>query len=155
MRIVDTSEYVSMLRELTEEGREVSMLISGSSMSPYLVHGRDSIRFKKPDCKLKKGDMVFFKRDSGQYVMHRIVKIRKEGFYMLGDAQSKTEGPIGREQIFGLVTAVKRRGKWEQPGSFWWEFFAHVWIHLRALRQPIVCMYRAVRGLAGRAKKDG
>lgn len=34
-RLVDTREYVSALRELTEEGREVSLLISGSSMSPF------------------------------------------------------------------------------------------------------------------------
>lgn len=35
MKVVNTREYVSMLRELTEEGKEVSMLIAGSSMSPF------------------------------------------------------------------------------------------------------------------------
>ena len=37
MKKVDTFEYVSVLKELVEEGREVSMLISGSSMSPFLL----------------------------------------------------------------------------------------------------------------------
>ena len=59
MKLVNTQEYVSMLRELTEQGREVNMLISGNSMSPFLMHGRDSIRLKKPERKLRKGDMVF------------------------------------------------------------------------------------------------
>ena len=31
-KVVDTREYVSVLRELAEEGKVVSMLIAGSSM---------------------------------------------------------------------------------------------------------------------------
>lgn len=141
MRMINTQEYISMLRELVEEGREVSMLISGNSMSPYLVHARDSIQMKKPDRDLKKGDMVFFQRESGQYVMHRIVKITQDGFYMLGDAQTQKEGPIRREQIFALITSVKRRGEWEKAGNFWWEFFAHIWIHLVFIRRPLIRLY--------------
>ena len=34
-KIVDTNAYVSVLRELAEEGRVVSMQIAGSSMSPF------------------------------------------------------------------------------------------------------------------------
>lgn len=153
MRQIDAREYISTLKELTKEGKEVSMLISGSSMSPYLVHARDSICFKKPDRRLKKGDMVFFQRTTGQYVMHRIVKIKKDGYYMLGDAQREIEGPIKEEQIFALVTRVKRRGKWEGPESFWWKFFAHVWIHLVPVRQGIVSVYRIGHRIFKKEKK--
>lgn len=45
MRLVDTRAYVGMLRELVEQGKEVRMVISGSSMAPFLIHGRDSIFF--------------------------------------------------------------------------------------------------------------
>lgn len=48
MKVVDTREYVGMLKELTEEGKEVSMLVFGSSMAPFLIHARDMIYFKKP-----------------------------------------------------------------------------------------------------------
>ena len=64
-RVVDTREYLDVLRGLTEEGKEVSLLISGSSMSPFLIHARDYVYFRKPDRELKKGDIVFFQRDSG------------------------------------------------------------------------------------------
>ena len=37
VRTVDTREYVSILRELVQEGKEVSMTIAGSSMSPFSV----------------------------------------------------------------------------------------------------------------------
>ena len=43
MKMMDTRAYVGMLKELVEQGREVRMVISGSSMAPFLIHGRDSI----------------------------------------------------------------------------------------------------------------
>lgn len=144
MREVDTQEYVSMLKELVEEGHQVSLLISGSSMAPFLIHHRDTIYFKQPDRELKAGDMVFYQRRNGKYVMHRIRRIRPEGFYMIGDAQMEIEGPLQREQIFGLVTAVVRKGKLVRPGDFWWEFFARVWLRIIPLRGLICRIYSAI-----------
>jgi hypothetical protein len=141
MRELDTQEYVSMLKELVEEGHQVSLLISGSSMLPFLIHHRDTIYFQKPDRELQVGDMVFYRRSNGKYVMHRICRIRPEGFYMIGDGQKEIEGPLNREQIFGLVTAVKRKGKLIQPGNFWWEFFARVWPRIIPLRGIISRIY--------------
>lgn len=145
MRIIDTVEYVSVLRELTEAGQEVSMRISGNSMSPFLIHGRDSICFRKPDRPLKAGDMVFFQRLSGQFVMHRVCKVRPEGYYIIGDAQQVIEGPVQREQIFALINKVNRKGKWIGPGDFWWEFFAHVWLNVIPLRRIFVKLYGRFR----------
>lgn len=34
MKMMDTRAYVGMLKELVEQGREVRMVISGSSMAP-------------------------------------------------------------------------------------------------------------------------
>ena len=145
MKKVDTKEYVSMLRELTESGKEVSMLIAGSSMSPFLIHERDSICFKKPDRTLRRGDMVFYQRTSGQYVMHRIYKVSAEGYYIVGDAQQDIEGPVKREQIFALITRVRRKGKWIAPGDFWWEFFEHVWIRMVPVRRLIIGSYTKMK----------
>ena len=145
MRTVDTRAYVSVLRELVEEGKEVSMLIAGSSMAPFLVHQRDYIYFKKPERNLREGDMVFFERDSGQYVMHRIWKVKPDGYYIVGDAQTEIEGPVREEQIFAIITKVKRKDRWIEPGDFWWEFFEHVWIHIIPLRHVMMRLYAGIR----------
>ena len=58
MKRMDTRAYVGMLKELVEQGREVRMVISGSSMAPFLIHGRDSIFFRAPERELRKGDIV-------------------------------------------------------------------------------------------------
>ena len=141
MRRVDTREYVSVLRELTEQGKEVSLLISGESMSPFLRSERDYIYFKKPDRELRRGDMVFYQRENGQFIMHRIWKVKEDGFYITGDAQMEIEGPVQREQIFAYVTKVQRKGKWIGPGDFWWEFFEHVWIRIVPIRRVLRKLY--------------
>ena len=141
MRRVDTDAYVSMLRDLVNEGKECRLLISGSSMAPFLVHERDSILFSKPDRELRRGDMVFYQRDTGQYVMHRILKVKPEGLYIIGDAQTEVEGPVRPEQVFALVTKVNRKGKWVGPGNFWWWFFSTVWLRLFPVRRLILKLY--------------
>lgn len=43
MRKIANDVYIPVLKELVEEGKEVSMMISGSSMNPFLIHQRDYI----------------------------------------------------------------------------------------------------------------
>lgn len=140
-RLVDTAEYVGVLRGLVEEGHEVSMLVSGSSMSPFLIHLRDTIYFRKPDRPLRAGDIVFYQRDSGQYVMHRILRVRGDVYDIIGDAQIEVERGVRRGQIFAVITRVKRKGKLIGPGDFWWAFFARVWTKLIPLRPLIARAY--------------
>ena len=73
--------------------------------------------------------------------MHRIYKLRKEGLYIVGDAQREIEGPVNPSQIFAVVTKARRRGKWVEPGNFWWEFYEHVWIRLVVFRPIIFKLY--------------
>lgn len=140
-RLVDTNAYVTVLRELAKQGKIVSLLISGSSMSPFLCHNRDYIYFTRPWGELKRGDMVFYERGNGQFVMHRVYRVTPEGFYMVGDAQTEIEGPLQKDQIFGQVIKVKRKDKILEPGDFWWEFFAKVWIRIIPLRRPVTALY--------------
>lgn len=145
MKIIDTGAYVSTLRELTEEGHEVNMLISGNSMSPFMIHQRDYIYFSKPTTPLKKGDMVFYQRDNGQFVMHRICKVCKDGTYhIVGDAQQAIEPGIRRDQIFARVNKVKRKGKMIEPNSFWWFFFEKIWINIIPFRPLMRKMYSLI-----------
>ena len=141
-RTVDTQAYVEMLRSLVEEGHEVSMMISGSSMSPFLIHHRDMIYFRQPDRALRRGDMVFYQRENGQYVMHRILRVHPDETYeIIGDNQTEIEYGVRREQIFALITKVKRKGKMMGPRDFWWEFFAGFWLSVIPLRRVLSRAY--------------
>ena len=145
MRKLDTDAYISTLRDLVNQGKEVRLIISGSSMTPFLVHERDSILFSKPDSPLKRGDMVFYQRENGQFVMHRILHVKPEGLYIIGDAQIEIEGPVNPSCVFARITKVNRKGKWIGPGQFWWWFFQHIWLSIIPLRPYILKIFSLIK----------
>lgn len=157
VRIVNTQTFLGAVKDMVQEGREVPLTITGGSMTPFLVHGRDRVRLSKIEQPLKPGDMVLYQRASGQYVMHRIRYIRRNRteYYMIGDAQTDTEGPLTGQQIVAVVTAVCRKGKWLKPGDFWWEFFRKVWLRMVPLRRPVTKIYAFAAGRKkGRTYED-
>lgn len=142
LREVDIHQYLPVLIDIINTGKDVSLIISGSSMAPFLCHHRDTIIISKPDAPFFKGEMVFYTRTSGQYVMHRIHHIDKQGnLYIIGDNQTIIEGPVLPSQVFGVIHKVIRKGKVLKKGDFWWEFFEKVWIRIVPLRPFIVKLY--------------
>ncbi len=139
---LSTRDYLDTLKEAVGQGHACSMLITGGSMEPFLVGGRDTIRFAAPKEKLRRGDMVFFQRESGQYVMHRIRWVKEDGLYIIGDNQTETEGPVDPSRVFAVVFEVKRNGKILTPKSFWWRFFRTVWLRIIPLRHKLMGAYR-------------
>ena len=152
-KIVDINTYMPVLIDLLERGESVCLTITGQSMTPFLVHGRDQIRFQKPDRTLQRGDMAFFRRATGEYIMHRICRSDEHGYFFLGDNQQSIEGPIPPEQVFGLIIQVCRKGRWIGPGDFWWDFFAGPWLTLLPCRPLLRKAYQLIGGVfPGRTK---
>ena len=153
VRLVDTQEYMEMIRALLEDGQEVSMIVTGNSMRPFLKHGRDKICMKKTDRKLRKGDIVFYRRENGQYVMHRILKCGDQSYTLLGDGQIVPESGIRQEQIFARITKVQVRGKWIGPENFRWRFFEHIWIRFWGIRKLGLSFSSKVQNLKKSSKE--
>ncbi len=134
LKILSPEELMPPLLELMEETDCVPLVISGGSMSPFLVHGRDTVYLSKVRRPLQKGDMILYQRDNGSYILHRIYRAEPHSFTLVGDAQTQLEPGIRPDQVLALVTAVRRKGKILKPGSFWWDFFQKVWIRMVPLR---------------------
>lgn len=144
-RIVDIDAYMPVLHELLAQGQSVSLTVTGESMSPFLRHGRDQIRLAAVTAPPQRGDMVFFRRRNGQYIMHRVLRRMPDGNYaIIGDGQQQVESPIAPEQIFAVVTQVCRKGVRLGPESFWWRFFAGPWLTLLPLRPVLRRMARFI-----------
>lgn len=141
---VDTREYITVLKEMVEEGQEVAITIVGTSMEPFLIHNRDKIYFRKPDGSIKKGDMVFYQRETGAYVIHRVIKVKKQQYYMAGDHQTFLEGPIEKKQIFAKIVSVEREGTWLTEKDKLWKFFAGWWCRLFWCRKVINKLRRII-----------
>lgn len=141
VKVLPPEDAMVRLLAVMETGSAAPLVISGNSMSPFLIHGRDTVYLSKICRPLKKGDMILYRRDTGAYVLHRICDVTGETYTLVGDAQQKKEPGIRQDQILALVTAVQRKGKLLKKGSFWWDFFERVWIRMISLRYPILKMY--------------
>ena len=83
----------------------------GDSMMPLIKQGRDVLIIEKPARKLKKYDIPLYKRDSGQYVLHRIIGKGRDGYRMCGDNRISVERGITDAHIIGVLVGIIRDGK--------------------------------------------
>ena len=147
---VDTALLLEEYRVLLDTVNQLPLLVSGNSMSPFLVHGRDTVFLTKVNRPLRQGDIVLYRRKTGAYVLHRICAVKGDTFFMVGDAQTKIEPGIVREQIYAVVCAAIRKGQHQEPGCFWWDFFEKYWVHLVPVRPILLRAYGALKRLLRR-----
>lgn len=140
VRIVDADEFMPCVLGMLADGARVPLLVSGNSMAPFLRDGRDTVIISAlhRERRLHRGDIAFFTRPDGSYVMHRVIRTDGAGVYFIGDAQSVTEGPVPRERVVAAVDTVIRRGRTVRRSSATWRFFSDV----RTLRPLIMPPYR-------------
>lgn len=82
----------------------------GDSMYPLIKKG-DLLVIRAVNAPLKKHDIPLYKRDSGQYVLHRIIKVRKNDYLICGDNRCLTESGITDRHIVGVLTEIIRKLK--------------------------------------------
>lgn len=137
-RTLPPEELIPQLLELLNEVESVPLVITGSSMTPFLGDRRDTVYLSKITRPLKKGDMVLYRRSSGQFVLHRICRVRGETYDLVGDAQTRIESGLRRDQMLAIVRTVLRKGERLERGCFWWDFFEKVWLNIIPFR-PLIC----------------
>ena len=95
---------------ISEKGQLIYTNV-GDSMYP-LIQPRDLLVIKKLSRPIRCFDVPLYKRDSGQYVLHRVMKIKKDGSYvMCGDNRSQLEYGITDRHIIGTLTDIIRNGQ--------------------------------------------
>lgn len=118
-------------------GRTVQLKPKGYSMYPLIVPGRDEAIISPADVsKLRRGDVILYRRDSGILVLHRIWKVR-DGFYMVGDNQKEIEGPLSAEHIKGVLTGFVRKGKRVSVKNPAYVILSRIWLIMRPLRPAV------------------
>lgn len=111
----------------------------GDSMMPLLRQNRDlMVIARKGEGRCKKYDAVLYRRPTGEYVLHRILKVRKEDYVICGDNRWVREYGVPDSWILGVLTAVIRNGK-EIPVTDWrYQLYVHLWCDLFYVRASIL-----------------
>ena len=92
------SEYSTIEAEIEKHGTGIFTNV-GDSMMPLLRQRRDIIHISKVEGRLKKYDVPLYKRDNGQYVLHRILKVRENDYVICGDNRTGMEEGITDRHI--------------------------------------------------------
>ena len=124
----------SFEKELAEKGFLIYYNV-GDSMMPLVKQDRDLMVLRVPWRECKKYDAVLYKRDNGQYVMHRIIGENADGFIMCGDNRYDKEYGIRKEQVLALLTGVVRGGKELSTDSAWCKLYVHLWCDFFLVRK--------------------
>lgn len=110
----------------------------GDSMMPLLRQNRDLMVIdRKGEGRCKKYDAILYRRPSGQYVMHRILKVCEDSYVLCGDNRWQRERGVKDEWILGVLTAVVRDGKEISVTDWRYRLYVHLWCDFFYIRGGI------------------
>ena len=140
------SDLVPVIKYVIESGGEFKLLVTGSSMSPILINERDYVFLvSAKDHNIKKGDIVFIKRHTGEYILHRVYKlIPNNKFIMNGDGQEWVE-VVNNNQVLARVYKFERNGREVLCSNIIYKFVVYIWMLLRPIRYQLYRLRKCIR----------
>lgn len=120
------ADYAGTIREVMDSGGEFTLYPRGTSMLPLIVQGRDSVTLVKAE-EFRAGDIAFYQRENGQYVLHRVIGERDGAFTMCGDNQLAPEYGVKPEQIIAKAAYITRKGSKITPRSLTYRLYVLLW----------------------------
>ena len=133
---------------LARDGRLVYTSV-GDSMRPFVRSGEDLLVIEKPTGRLKRYDVPLYRRDSGQYVLHRVLKVRPDDYVICGDNRWQRETGITDRHILGVLTGIVRNGKMISVEDPAYRRKVRLWCDLFWVRAAILWM----KALPGRVRR--
>ena len=128
---------IDLEKALNEVGF-VCMPFKGTSMLPLFVEGRDKVCIYKyePNKPLKKGDIILYKRESGLYVLHRIMAFKGEEMVLCGDNHTTLEYGVKYSQVLGVCTGYYKYDKFvDFSKSIKYKFYKTTFAKFRIFRR--------------------
>lgn len=122
----------------------------GDSMMPLIKQDRDLLIIEPVHGRLKKYDVPLYKRDNGQYVLHRILKVREQDYVICGDNRWSKEYGITDKHIIGVLTAVVRDGKEISVNDRKYKLYVHLWCDLFPVRAFVVHVIHKLKRISRR-----
>ncbi len=94
--------------QLLRRGRILQTTV-GCSMEPMLHHRRSLVEIQRLTAPPKRHDVVLYRRSSGDYVLHRVLRVKGDCYRIRGDNCNWTE-TVPASQLLGVLTAFSPDG---------------------------------------------
>ena len=94
--------------EVLEKEGELFFTNVGYSMYPLIKQREDILHIVKTDS-VKKGDIILYKSHVDHYVLHRVLKIKKDKIIAAGDYNYFKDQPFTFDQVLGKLVDIKKK----------------------------------------------
>lgn len=145
---VRLEELLPLIQERLEAGQSVRFSPRGTSMLPMLRQGKDTVVLSPLPKRLKKFDLPLYRREDGQFVIHRITKVG-ETYTCMGDNQFYRERGLEHARMIAVVTAFTRDGKEYSVKDPGYRLYCRVWHYSRPVRRLWRYGLRMIRRIFG------
>lgn len=133
------------IEELLSKENEAIVTVKGQSMSPLIVANRDQVILEKRNfTKLNKGEIILFKSNRGEYLLHRIHDISDLGYLTIGDGNLHFDGWVRPCNVVAVVRSIIRKGRELDCYSSFWQNSFKVWMFLLPIRRILLKIYEGV-----------
>lgn len=106
----------------------------GNSMWPMLRSRVDTVKLVFPNKKLKKGNIILYKKNN-QYILHRIIKVCANEYVLCGDGNWQKEYHITNHDIIAVGNGFYRKDKYISCNNIIYRIYVIVWMTTRPLRK--------------------
>ncbi len=132
---------VDDIYKMIKNGASVPIMVTGSSMMPFLKPNSDMVLLEGcSNNSFKAGDILLFRRADGKAVLHRLRKINSNGsLVMNGDSQVYSETVMPQDVIARAKKIVKEK-KITDCDSKGFRFMFRLWyptLHFRPTMKKI------------------
>ena len=131
---------MSTFEEILKKDGRLVYKTRGVSMLPMLHQNRDIVVIVPPEGRLKKYDVALYKRGSS-YILHRIIGIQDEEYFIRGDNTYRMEH-VPLELVIGVLTGFVRNGKSYTVEDTGYQIYCRIWNAIYPLRKLLFLMRR-------------
>jgi signal peptidase len=140
---VSINDLMDLIREKLEENGEVQLTVSGNSMLPFFHDRRTEVTLAKPQRSLRRGDIILFSYQNN-WVLHRILRIRKDLIITAGDALTTVES-IAPGVVLAIVTKFRNDDRETDVRKFSYRLRVGIWMFFRPLRRILMRFYHRIK----------
>ncbi len=129
-----------------KEGEYMQTTITGNSMLPFIVGGRDVVTLVKATPQsLQKGRVVVARVNEQAHYLHRIERVHGDKVTLRGDGNPYSRETCPRSSVLAEAVALQRKGKTYTPNSLAWKAAQRLWPSHGFLRRILLAIYRRLR----------
>lgn len=107
---------------------------TGRSMRPMLRNKLDKIKLIPP-YDLMKYDVIMYQRPTGQYIIHRIIKIINNNTYILSSDNQWQKEAIKYQSIIGVMEGFYRKNKYISKRNTLYILYLLIFVHTKFIRK--------------------